>query len=84
LNATGKALPEDLHYCAVAIINTVKEKAAGKGFATRDEVLDGLAALKLKTTQAPIRILYYWKKNLIDNGYLTQVSLKSWVSGADQ
>lgn len=81
LAATDKST-EGLHYCAKAIVEVLR--AAGPavmaegsptiyGGIGRDAICAGLAALNLKTAQPPIRVLYYWKKHLINGGWAVKV-----------
>ena len=85
LASTDKAT-DGLHYCAKAIIDVLRtagQPAAVEGTPvvynsmSRDEVIAGLAALNLKTTQPAIRVLYYWKKFLIDGGYAVKVAAQA-------
>ena len=71
---TGKAFsvlskenPQGLHKAAVAWLTVLQ--SAGKAL-DRDECLTKLAGLETGTTQQPIRIIYYWKKTLVDGGWI--------------
>jgi hypothetical protein len=58
-----------LHKAACAWLNVLR--TAGRPM-DRDECLTALAEVSdTGTSQKPIRIIYYWKKTLIDGGYIT-------------
>jgi hypothetical protein len=63
----SKEHPEGLHPGAAAWIEVVKE--AGKPL-DRDACLAGLTLKETSTKQPAIRIIYYWKKFLVEGGWL--------------
>lgn len=69
-----------LHYCAKAIVDvlrTVGQEGAQPGQfkpVGRDQIVAGLEALGLKTTQPGIRVLYYWKRSLLESGHIVKGS----------
>ena len=65
--AQSKENPQGLHKAAVAWLNVLKNAAKPLD---RDECLTLLTGAETGTTQQPIRIIYYWKKTLIDGGWI--------------
>lgn len=63
----SKENPNGLHKAAAAWLDVLKE--AGRPM-TRDECLAALAGRDTGTTQPAIRIVYYWKRSLLDGGYI--------------
>jgi hypothetical protein len=63
----SKENPQGLHKAAAAWLQVLKD--AGKAL-DRDECLAKLVALDTGTSQQPIRIIYYWKKTLVDGGWI--------------
>lgn len=66
----NKENPAGLHKAAIAWLNVLK--AAGKSL-TQAECLSELGKLTKAdtgTTQEPIRIIYYWKKALVEGGWI--------------
>jgi hypothetical protein len=63
----SKENPQGLHKAAAAWLQVLKD--AGKAL-DRDECLTKLAKLDTGTSQQPIRIIYYWKKTLVDGGWI--------------
>lgn len=80
LRATTKEIPATEHYCAIAIVKVLRDlggldvEGNQYGPVGRDAILEGLSKMELKTKQSPTRILYYWKKYLITNGYIEKVA----------
>ena len=74
---TTKELPADAHLALKAILNclaSLQSQQDGKPV-VRDAIVpalpDFLRALGVKTSQGATRILYYWRKLLVDEGYVT-------------